>query len=230
MAKVVKRELPYRNFPVLKGFIDSFNNPLVTTSLIPSTHNVGEQDLLLTFEDKGTATIYRDQNSFAVAYDFGKGISFDYWVRGSESGYFPFTICSSPDLFHMQFTFDNWGNLATFVLIYKKVSDSSTLVGIAGYYSAYRLYLIDDSLTFREVETGISYTYGKPLNYSASVNRIQYMDHTIILNGNEKVYNDSDLLACTTVTPFSVYTFNSQNYYALGKNTLIPIDLESDNG
>lgn len=217
MAKVVKRAFYYKNLTLLKSFIDSFDSPLVTTSLVPTTHYTGE-DLILNFEDKCTVTYYINGEWLDVDYDYGQGVD-TYHIYKVDSS-LPCTICSSDNMFHLQLFYDN----SIYVMIYSKVSAATTIFGSSGHYAYWGAYYMDTPITVYEVETGIPFNYGKPLNYSTSVSSIQYLNHTTLLNGGVKVLSDNNFIACTNVTPSRVITINGQNYYSVGTNTLIPMD------
>lgn len=230
MAIVKKRSLSYSDLGAIKTFIDSFNCPFVTTSLVDTTpehkSTYQSKDLVLTFEDKGTVALF-PRGAWGGAwlgcdYDFGAGLTEDRDVLQSPASAFPITICVTDTFFFFEFDFGS-----TLIFVYDKVTSDSTMFGIAGFYPQHDYYKIDDRLTVTELETGAKFTYGKSLNYSVASTTIQYMDHTILLNNGTKMHNDTKLLSCTKVTPRNVITFNGSTYYALGEYTLIPIEIQS---
>ena len=225
MAIVKKRSIAIANLSGIKAFIDSFNNPLVTTEVVSTTHSASSgQDLVITFENKGTVTLYKKNGWVSAAYDFPHGISADRGIRGLDT--LPITICSGDDFFYFEFEFDNFG-YCTFVFVYDKVSVGSTLFGIDGFYPGTHECILDTNMTVCELESGAEFTYGRPLNYTATTGTIQYIDHATVLNGGVKTFDDNILKSCTKVTPRTVITFSGQNYYVIGNNTLIPIDSQT---
>lgn len=228
MAIVKKRIINTDNISAIKNFIDSFNSPIVTASIVDTTHSArGGKDLVLTFEDKGTVTLYPNGSSIATyaAYNFPDISSDGRYIV--SSGEYPITICSSDTFFYFEFSFVSWGDYCTFIFVYDKVSENSTLFGIDGFYPHLHHSIIDTNLTVTELESGANFTYGRPLNYSVTIGTIQYLDHTIILNGAVKAFNNNVLRSCTQVAPGVVITFNGQNYYAIGNNTLIPMEVQT---
>ena len=86
------------------------------------------------------------------------------------------------------------------------------------------------NLNLLSTQTAGAFSIPAVMNYSAGVNRIQYMNHAAVMSSGVKYYNINDIYSCTTVTADTVLTFNGDNYYAVDSNLLIPIDPEQSNG
>lgn len=70
---------------------------------------------------------------------------------------------------------------------------------------------------------GLTYYISKMLNYSQSVGSIDYTVGSLF-QSNLKIAEDNNYLSCTNVTADEVLTFESENYYSLGPNTLAKLD------
>lgn len=221
MAKVkVKYFNPY-NWAGIKTYIDSMNCPLVV-----NTEVVGDS-LVITLEDMGTFTIYRSDGWFYLKYNFINDITrvAECWAAGSSV--YPLLLCTSDNLFYFHLKGQwSWDIPNSYVFIYDKLSDNSHLVGSTTWRNA-AYFLPVESLSLTELETVSTYAVGKPLNYAKAANHIDYCSPAILMSGDVKAYNDPNFTSCSTVTVNNVYTFNGQNYFAIGTNTLIPIDSNS---
>lgn len=214
MAKIKKRSIVPLNWSMLKTFIDSMNCPLVTATIVGDT-------LELQMEDKGKFVLYRDGNWLHFKYNFN-GITYDTDCYGGADRYWPVMICCSDDFFYLDITGDYWG-IHPYILMYDKVSEDSCIVGTTHWRQWPHPI---EGLQCYEVQSGASITYGKTLNYSAGLNSIAYCENAPILSGDVKIENDPKFISCSTITSDNVVTFKGQTYYAIGTNTLIPIDVE----
>lgn len=83
-----------------------------------------------------------------------------------------------------------------------------------------------NSVTFYDTDTAISgYSIGKLFNFAIAPYNILYNNLCPIFYSNSYNSDIHDLISCSTVTQGQVITFQGQNYYALGTNVLVPIDL-----
>ena len=53
---------------------------------------------------------------------------------------------------------------------------------------------------------------------------VNYLDYDILFAGGYADMNDTNFLACSTLTKGKVYTFDGQNYFSIGTNTLVVMD------
>lgn len=64
----------------------------------------------------------------------------------------------------------------------------------------------------------LTYTHGTVLNYATTSGTIDFASQDT-LTGSDTIL-DNNFLACSTVSPFQIYTFQGQNYYAASENSL----------
>ena len=80
------------------------------------------------------------------------------------------------------------------------------------------------SFTFTDKNTQLTYKHGAILNYNAQSGYINYAADVLLLSGSIRSFVDTNFITCTNINADSVITFGSQNYYAVGTNTLVMMD------
>lgn len=81
-----------------------------------------------------------------------------------------------------------------------------------------------NSITLTNQTTNATYTHGTMMNHTCDIGSIDYMDFTGLFNSGYKKTNDTNFLACSTVTLGNTITISGKNYYAVSTNDLFPID------
>lgn len=72
--------------------------------------------------------------------------------------------------------------------------------------------------------TSITGSYKSAVNYGVTPGYIDYTPYGLIVTGINLQNVDSNFVSCSTVTPNQVVTFNNNNYYTVGTNSLILLD------
>ena len=131
------------------------------------------------------------------------------------------TVACSDTLFYLQ-QYDPQ-NRRSF-LVYEKLDG----MNIMGSYSSGNTTGIAfqpiTSLTFYDMATGIEYTHGARLNYTAQLGEICFTGDAIFQAGVRDA-TDPNFISCTQVTSNQVYAFSLSNFYSVGPNTLVRMDL-----
>ena len=132
------------------------------------------------------------------------------------------TVCCSDKLVYVQ-GYDPQSR--RFVFIYEKLDD----VVIYAYYgesntTGVAFKPISD-FTFTEINTGLEYTHGARLNLTAGLGKICFAEDTLFQDGVRDMA-DPNFISCTTVPANQVYAFSLSNFYAVGANTLVRMDLD----
>lgn len=122
----------------------------------------------------------------------------------------------SDNCFYFKFTNPSTGNQVGFVWI--KQGDINLVAGIAD--SSY----ITDNLNFYNVGTASSVylNIGRFCHFTMPIGQLFYTNKSIMVEqGSGNVLNLVGFLSCSNCTFDQIVTFNGQNYYAIGNNTLI---------
>ena len=83
------------------------------------------------------------------------------------------------------------------------------------------------NFTFSKVsDDSTGYTFSPMLVYHVPLGFIDYTNQSLFLNSERINEYDVTLMACNTVNSNVIYTFMSQNYFAIGTNCLVPITTE----
>lgn len=132
------------------------------------------------------------------------------------------TVCCSDKLVYIQ-GYDPQSR--RFVFIYEKLGD----IIIYAYYgeantTGVAFKPISD-FTFTEINTGLEYSHGARLNLTAGLGKICFAEDTLFQGGDRDIV-DPNFISCTTVTANQVYAFSLSNFYAVGANTLVRMDLD----
>lgn len=78
--------------------------------------------------------------------------------------------------------------------------------------------------TLTDADLGSTYTHGVMMNHTCDVGYIDYIDFTGLFNSGYKKKNDSNFLACSTITQGITVTIAGKNYYSVSANDLFPLD------
>ena len=194
-----------------KAFFDSFNCPLITTSVSGTdfTLSVGN-NLQFVRGNNGKANYSVNGTSVGLG---GAGVNNQI------------TVASSSNFFYMVFRSDvNTGQIYTLIELCEVISNRQ-------YYSYLtandrNVHSISELTLTDSVNLNGMYKHGKVLDYAADTNLIDYTaDILFDLSDNLSGVTDLNCISCSTVTANQVLTFNLHNYYSIGANTLVPMDL-----
>lgn len=107
--------------------------------------------------------------------------------------------------------------------LYEKISDDLFIYGYTGtaWNTSHAFYNIEE-VTFYDFN-GTSYSHPKILNYPCQPGYIDYVE-TYIFTGGHKDALDPNLMSCSTVLSNNSVSIDGINYFAIGTNTLAPID------
>lgn len=130
------------------------------------------------------------------------------------------TVCCSDTLVYIQ-GYDPQSR--RFVFIYEKLDDIIIYAYFGGGNTTGVAFKPISSVTFTDINTGLEYTHDARLNYSVELGNIDYAPDVLFLSGVKNV-EDPNFVTCSTVTADKVVTFQGQNYYAVGSNTLVLMD------
>ena len=164
-------------------------------------------------------------NDFTIIFDFTNDKitvnSEDVTYIDTEAGPYTITVGYSDTLFYLQLN-DSYSSGRRFGFIYEIVNNSvlyaykgtgMTSTTVATFYS------ISD-FTFTDTGSLLNYTHGKRINGSVTVGYLMFAED-VLFNEGVRAMADSNFITCSTITADNVITFNSQNYYAVGPNTLL---------
>ncbi len=214
MAKIRRKKTAVSGqMSVWKSFIDSFNNPMVTTS-------TSGNYLYISINSEVTVTLGAF-NSLSMAFTVTKNgstsASGTIWSNGASDKLVEITIVSDTNVFYMQI---KDGDGRRNLVIYEKL----TGINLSGYSlsNSMSMPFIDiKNVTVSNVDGSISGMHSPILTYTTDVGHLDYLSSDIITSGGLFVTTNSNFVSTTPVTADAVYTFNSANYYALGTNTLV---------
>ena len=199
---------------VLKTYFDSLNCPIITTSI--SSH----------------ALYVTVNNIVSLIFNFGIGRT-QVSYNGSTTSYSvlntynPATITTvtGDSIVYVQFN-GVYGAGRRILFLYEMIDNKSYFGAIgSGTESTHAWFSIAD-LTLRQVENNLTYTHKKMLDYTTTLNYIDYSTDLLFENGDAvSDIADMNTVTCTTVTSDSVITFGGKNYYSAGTNTLIQLNV-----
>ena len=86
------------------------------------------------------------------------------------------------------------------------------------------LQLLEFLLENPEIDTSTPYKHSAVLNYADSLGYLDYLNYDVLFSGSIKAEIDDNFIACSELTPNTIITFNANNYYVIGKNSLIKLD------
>ena len=214
---------PAATFVPLKNAIDSMQLPFITSTEIVE----GDNKLYVNFVTG--AKWYFSRHS----EDWNRYIKFNQTILGltRTTGWIhthnvegkpaTVTMCGSSSMFYIRIQTRNAGEIL--MGLYLRLEPNLSVSGI-GKTTPVKSLILNHSQTYAD------YSIPTVLNYSAGVGRIQYMNHANVVSNGIKYFNTYDMLACSTVADDCVVTFDSDNYFAIDTNLLVPMDKEPNNG
>jgi len=195
-----------------KEFFDSFNCPLITSTINGTACNVAIGDNLIFQRDRYGSTAYYVNGTI-------------HSLSGSGTNN-QFTVAADSTFAFMLFRSDtSVANAYSVTLLCEVINNRqyySYLADTGGRY----FHAISDLTLIDSINNNNMYKHGSVLNYTANTNLIDYTSE-ILFDLSNKLSGEIDLncIACSTVTANQVLTFGLHNYYSIGTNTLVPIDL-----
>ncbi len=214
MAIIHRKNLTvYNNAQSWKTFFDSFNSALISATISGSAlHVVLNDDITVIFTNFSSTWFYIQvyRNSTQL---FSKPMESD------SSGMLEITVVASDDFFCMQVK-DRFPHYCA--VVYENIANTS----LYGYQYDGSARIPITAITLYDASNGTdTCIHGTVLNYACQTGVLNFISSDILWSGNAKFAADDNLVACTTVSIDSVITFNGANYYSLGTNTLIPMDV-----
>lgn len=200
-----------------KSFIDSFNNSFVTTSTSGNT-------LYIDVNGELTINIANfDANFLSISCTKNGSTSSGYtiWSNGSNK-LCEITIVSNTRVFYFHV---KDGDSRRQLVVYEKISNSLHVSGWVFAGDMAQSFRDIKSVTLTNVDGSVTCNHAQILNYANDVGYIDYLPKDIVLNGTARVAEDENFVTCTSVTIDSIITFANTNYYSVGANTLIKVDL-----
>jgi hypothetical protein len=200
-----------KNVPIEVGALEIFFNGL-GASLIDV--NIFEGNLVIDVNDDFTITFDFTNNKITVGSE-------DVTYIDTAAGPYTITVGHSDTIFYLQLN-DSYSSGRRFGFIYEIINNSllyaykgtgMTSTTVAAFYP------ISD-FTFTDIESLLNYTHGKRINGSVTVGYLMFAED-VLFNEGVRAMADSNFISCSTITADNVVTFNSQNYYAVGPNTLL---------
>lgn len=211
MAIATKTQLSRSDESGAVGFFNSLNCPLISASLVDNYSVININNV---FEIKKIASdngieIYKNGTSIA---SLSRGYTSPYITIVYGTNFVFIWICSSNS---------SWYSSSCGV-IYKKVGEKE----LYGFYSGSGLTTNIVNFPLIENTTNIEYRINTVFkDYSPDIN---YLDYTqaCLFQGQTKLPDErvTDFYDCSTVTIFSVVSFNGTNYFAIGTHTLVKLD------
>jgi hypothetical protein len=215
MATIVRKNLAVNGLiDVWKSFIDSFNSSLITTSKSGNILNITLSGTNIRFEISDMDSNFAYTGIYnGSTKEIGSGIMFS----NSSDKFVEVTIAVTDNLFY--FGSKDGDGRRNYVLFEKIGNDlfygASLSQGTGGSF------VNIESLTLKNVDTGLTYKHGTILSYSTELGHIDATNADILLSGTSKAFTDTNFITCTAVTSNQVITFNNKNYYSVGTHTLV---------
>lgn len=135
--------------------------------------------------------------------------------------YFDFNIYFTDTFFYFQFH-DAYG--VRYIFVYEKINDKRYFG--YNYAESDTHWFSITEITLKQVENQLNYKYKKMLDYTAWIENIDYSTN-FLFDANDLVTDiiDTNTLTCTNVLINTVISFKAHNYYSIGANTLVEVDL-----
>lgn len=206
----------YGQINTWKDFIDSFNNPMVTTSKSGNT-------LYIAINNELTINIAGFDSNFlsiTVTKNGSTSSSATIWSNGSDR-MVELTVVSSNNVFYIQI---KDGDSRRSAVIYEKLTN----VNLSGYRlltDTGRPYIDIKDITISNVDGSVSCKHGQILNFSNNIGYLDYIPCDVLTNAGLRVAVDNNFVSSTPISSDLVYTFGGKNYFALGTNTLIELEI-----
>lgn len=106
---------------------------------------------------------------------------------------------------------------------YEKIGDTVLYAGFCtGSTGTSRIGL--NSISFIDSSTSNTYVHGTVFNYPCDTGYIDYSNGTALFNNGYKKMNDTNFVACSTVTQGNTVTIAGKNYFAASAHDLLPLD------
>lgn len=201
-----------------KTFIDSFNNSFVTTSTSGNTLYIdvnGELTINIANFNENFLSISCTKNGSTSS-------SYTIWSNGSSGRLCEITIVSNTKVFYFHV---KDGDSRRQLVVYEKISNSLHVSGWVLASDMSQSFRDIKSVTLTNVDGSVTCKHAQILNYTNDVGYLDYLPKDIVLNGSTRVAEDENFVTCTSVTIDSIITFANTNYYSVGANTLIKVDL-----
>lgn len=226
MAKVVRKYIQVNTsvgVNAVKQLIDSMQLSCIKNTSV--TEDSGNTILTINIDDIVTL-ILTYSSSLVMSYTYNGQTN---TLQSINKGEHIVTICGNDNLFYISTGPTTQYFAHQYLFLYEQIDGHHFVGGIKNLDGTAHFTPISSIANFTEIETGVIYTHGALLNYSADVNTIQYINHDILLNGGVKSYNDANFIACSTITQDRVLTIRGKNYFSVSTNSLLPIDDEESN-
>lgn len=199
----------------IKAFFDSLNCPLIEVSI--------ESNATILNVDNVVEVLFNfNANRTQVRYD-GATSNYSMINRYNALG---LTALFDENVFYVQWNCE-YGSGRRFCFLYEKIEGISYFGAIgAGTESSsqHAWYSIVD-IPLTNVNTSMTYAHRARLNYTDELGYIDFTSDALFDSNNYKTHiEDSNFVACSTVRADQVVTFQGQNYYSIGANTLIKIN------
>jgi len=206
---LIKHQFNIDNIPfsTIKNYIDGLDIPVISTSLANNQFDIVVFD---------TYRIRFEYYSCRIYDELG------YNLVGDQIMYNPFTepltfiIGYSDTFFYLHYT-DAYSRGFTCVceIINNKKYMGVNRTGSFDPITSIRMKCAEDqgSVYFRKV-----------LNYSVDSGSLDYTQNVLFDKDSAMILVDPNTITCTDVTQDKIITFNGNNYYSLGPNTLIQLN------
>lgn len=194
--------------------VDLFQN--LPTTLIDSCVLTGH-DLLITIDTDTTILLEDISSSFAY---YRVNNSDDYaTIHSSDSEPLITTVICDDNFIYIEFN-DNSNRRNYF--LYEKLTNNRLLYY---YYSSTNASFKDiNTFALKDIDTNDIYYHSGIINYNNEVLTLDYTDDYLFLSGVKSI-KDSNFIATSNVTPNKIITFNALNYFSLGANVLVKVEL-----
>lgn len=185
-------------------WFSSFSSPLIDVSgdviTIDSAFVISFDSGVLTISQNGTSIATMNCNS-AITVTAVISNTFVY-IQGYDSAVHRFIFVY--EIIGTQKLYTVYGSGATGSVAYMPIS----------------------SLTFVDTDSGIEYVHAARLNFSANLGNIAFAKDALFQNSVRDI-EDPNLITCSALDADQIHAFDLNNFYALGPNTLIRLDLET---
>ena len=206
---LVKHQFNIDNVPfsTIKNYIDGLDIPVISTSLANDKFDI------MVFD---TYKIRFEYYNCHIYDEFG------YNLVGDQIMYNPFTepltfiIGYSDTFFYLHYT-DAYSRGFTCVceIINNKKYMGVNRTGSFDPITSIRMKCAEDQ--------GAVY-FRKVLNYSVDSGSLDYAQNVLFDESSAMILIDPNTITCTDVTQNKIITFNGNNYYSLGPNTLVQLN------
>lgn len=219
MAKV-GRLIPTTSIQDYMDFFESFDCPLFNVS--SNSIYIDNGEVMITVTEDSDYTNGRD---WIISYAHGSSYTL------VQQGPAAIWLCCSDNFFWLTVESNDTNKI---LFLYERI--------LIDEYDDYWKYLTGHAytaksgnpdihnVTITDVEYGDEYTHGKLFNYTCEnvypdcYDYIDYSEDTLFVSNGLSNLVDPNTYTCSTVPINKIVTFSGINYFALGTNTVIPID------